>query len=538
MRDDFPEKAKDTLAKRVGTHCSNPQCWKLTSGPRDDPAKSVNIGVAAHITAAAIGGPRFDSSLSARQRSAITNAIWLCQNCAKLIDNDAARYTVDLLRQWKTLAEETARLGVESTGAAIALQPVSDDEMVKAYAQCFDRPAFQDHFRQEGSMEAFDKAIEDTIVGINTGSIRSRDGHALLQTRGKAFLKNRQIRERMDVIVDLLRWIRFRYTDAVKRKAITFHGVSGGTTSYCINEQELARWMDDTRQQVLELFSEVCHQVGIHPPSLRPGHRRAFPSAPVAVSPNPRVVANNLINPQSAAEAFQTRVSRLSHELRGPLVAIRGAADLMKKTDDPKKMHDLAKEIGSWCMLLERMTEPCGFLGTSERDYHFQRSLLLRDIITPALESAEMLLRERQFERSQIHLTDFSAGPPLWLDRGCFQQVVFNLLSNAVKYAQPGTPFRVVIRTSRSESEHQISICDWGIGVDEDEKVSLFLPGFRGRKPQTMDVHGDGLGLTVAKSVVEAHGGRIAFRSFHSPTEVVIILPRSLEITRPTRKQT
>jgi len=122
MRDDFPDKTKDTLAKRVGMHCSNPSCRKPTSGPREDPAKAVNIGVAAHITAAAIGGPRYDSSLNASQRSAITNAIWLCQNCAKLIDNDAARYTVDLLRQWKALSEENAQIGVASTGAALALQ--------------------------------------------------------------------------------------------------------------------------------------------------------------------------------------------------------------------------------------------------------------------------------------------------------------------------------------------------------------------------------------------------------------------------------
>jgi hypothetical protein len=509
MRDDFPEKIKDTLAKRVGTHCSNPKCWKLTSGPRDDPSKAVNIGVAAHITAAAIGGPRFDSSLSTRQRSAITNAIWLCQNCAKLIDNDPVRYTVDLLRQWKTLAEETARLGVETTGGAFALQPTSDVELVKAYAQCFDRPAFQDHFRQEGSMEAFDKAIEDTIVGINTGSIRSRDGQVVLQTRGKVFLKNRQIRERMDVIVDLLRWIRFRYTDAVKRKAITFHGDAGGMTSYCINEGELAHWMDSTRTQVLQLFSEVCHQVGIHPPSLRPGHRRALPATPIPVPPEAAALPGETPSKQPPLDDSRERLSTLVHELHSPLGAIRGAAEFIQATNDPAKKDAYAKDISSWCMLITRLVHTLALLDRDMPAFRFQKSLLLGEIVNPAVNSLGPMLKEKGFDRTQIHLSDLSSIPPLWLDRLSFQQVIFNLLANAIRYALPGTPFRVVVGASHVGGDFRISVCDWGIGIDENERDLVFEPSYRGVKARTSDIRGAGLGLAMAKSIVEAHGGTI-----------------------------
>jgi hypothetical protein len=75
-----------------------------------------------------------------------------------LADNDEARYTVDLLQRWKQLAEASALLSVEGVGASSPTQ-VSDVDLITFYAQCFDRPAFQDAFRQEGSMEAFDKAI-------------------------------------------------------------------------------------------------------------------------------------------------------------------------------------------------------------------------------------------------------------------------------------------------------------------------------------------------------------------------------------------
>ena len=113
-RDEFTKETKDILAKRVGLRCSNPNCRRPTSGPQAHPRKTVNIGVAAHIAAAAPGGPRYDDKMTPEERCGIENAVWLCQNCAKLIDNDAPRYTTDLLRRWRRLSEEAAMLGVES----------------------------------------------------------------------------------------------------------------------------------------------------------------------------------------------------------------------------------------------------------------------------------------------------------------------------------------------------------------------------------------------------------------------------------------
>jgi hypothetical protein len=105
MRDDFKTQVKDILSKRVGLRCSNPNCRALTSGPNSSDDKATNIGVAAHITAASINGPRYNVSMTTSERSSIKNGIWLCQSCAKLIDSDTLRYTVDLLQEWKIQAE-------------------------------------------------------------------------------------------------------------------------------------------------------------------------------------------------------------------------------------------------------------------------------------------------------------------------------------------------------------------------------------------------------------------------------------------------
>ncbi len=113
MRDDFGKQIIETLAKRVGNRCSNPSCRKLTSGPHDDPSRALNIGVGAHITAASPGGPRYDQNMSSEERQSIQNGIWLCQNCAKLIDNDIVRYSKELLNKWKSRAEAHALSEVE-----------------------------------------------------------------------------------------------------------------------------------------------------------------------------------------------------------------------------------------------------------------------------------------------------------------------------------------------------------------------------------------------------------------------------------------
>ena len=112
-RDDFKLPIARGLAQRVGYRCSNPDCRRDTSGPASTGGNAVNIGVAAHITAASSGGPRFDPHLSSAQRSAIDNGIWLCQFCAKLIDSDETRFTKRVLIDWKASAELQAKLRLQ-----------------------------------------------------------------------------------------------------------------------------------------------------------------------------------------------------------------------------------------------------------------------------------------------------------------------------------------------------------------------------------------------------------------------------------------
>ena len=110
-RDDFSSKTIETLKKRASYICSNPNCRKITIAPSDkDGNKILYFGRAAHITAAAPGGPRYDENLNSEERSSIDNAIFLCSNCADMIDdNNGLDFSVHIIKSWKTDHEKWIR---------------------------------------------------------------------------------------------------------------------------------------------------------------------------------------------------------------------------------------------------------------------------------------------------------------------------------------------------------------------------------------------------------------------------------------------
>lgn len=259
MRDDFTKATVEMLAKRVGYRCSNPNYRQLISGPRFASDKAINVGEAAYITAASLEGPRFDPFITSQQRKSIDNSIWLCSKCARFIDNDTSRYTVQLLQQWKQLSEEAALLEIEGKRPYGKSDKEKDTQLIKFYSQGLDRPAFQDPFLRERELHRyFDKAVEDTITAINTGCLCSRDGTVLAKAKGKSYLVNREWRTKMDTIVDLLRAIRFRYQE-----------LSAGNSHH--EFMRMSEWMDLTRDQIIQIFLEICEEASI-PPLRSPRH--------------------------------------------------------------------------------------------------------------------------------------------------------------------------------------------------------------------------------------------------------------------------
>lgn len=111
MRDNFDTKTTETVAKRASFICSNPDCRCLTLAASElDKQKFIYNGIAAHITAASEGGPRFDKNRTPEERKSISNAIFLCANCATTIDkNNGVDFPEKLLLSWRDQHEKWIR---------------------------------------------------------------------------------------------------------------------------------------------------------------------------------------------------------------------------------------------------------------------------------------------------------------------------------------------------------------------------------------------------------------------------------------------
>jgi signal transduction histidine kinase len=128
-------------------------------------------------------------------------------------------------------------------------------------------------------------------------------------------------------------------------------------------------------------------------------------------------------------------------------------------------------------------------------------------------------ITERSREVTQghsVHLAISGEIPPIAVDPGRIEQVVDNLLSNAAKYGDPGSDIQLQIE--RSDTEVAISITNHGRGIVPEDLPRLFTRFYRTREAQTGPVAGLGLGLYIAKGLVEAHGGKIRAESVPGQT--------------------
>jgi hypothetical protein len=245
-RDEFPKTVKERLAQRVNYLCSNPECGVGTSGPHTDPMRAVSVGVAAHIEAASNGGPRANNGLSPESRKAISNGIWLCQTCSRLVDTDPARYSVGLLRKWKESAENRAKESLES-GRQNVGGTMSDLATLKVYRTYFDRPALQDTMVCCRNYADFVAALTQLVELLNTGRVHG----------------NQQAKSRHDLgmasalvpVYEAILKLRVEYTRMVRSGAIDEAG--------CMCGLHDAHTLEILKSKAVDAFNAVMRGTGL-----------------------------------------------------------------------------------------------------------------------------------------------------------------------------------------------------------------------------------------------------------------------------------
>jgi signal transduction histidine kinase len=200
-------------------------------------------------------------------------------------------------------------------------------------------------------------------------------------------------------------------------------------------------------------------------------------------------------------------LSVLAHEMRTPLTSIKGysTALLMQEASfDPDVQRQFLEIIDEECDTLESLVHD--LLESSVIDAGLLK-LEPQPVLVPRL--VREVIEEIGRRTDQHHfLVDFARDFPIVdADPDRVRQVLRNLLENAVKYSPEGG--LVITRGEFTEAEITISVADQGVGISPEHLNRLFDKFFRAESGPGHHVVGSGLGLPIARTIVEAHGGRI-----------------------------
>jgi signal transduction histidine kinase len=211
-------------------------------------------------------------------------------------------------------------------------------------------------------------------------------------------------------------------------------------------------------------------------------------------------------------ESEQTKselVSNVSHELRTPLASVLGFSALMLDRDlPPEEMRRYLEVIRTEA---RRLAELLNDLLDLQRIEQGTLELRLDEIDLNDLLAAQITLYSAQSEDHELRLDAADEPLVVYGDRDRRAQVNGNLLSNAIKYSPDGGV--VEVSASLVGDEAWIWVRDEGLGIPTDHQQRIFTKFFRGDVGRERGISGTGLGLVLARQIVEAHGGEIGFES-------------------------
>jgi signal transduction histidine kinase len=233
---------------------------------------------------------------------------------------------------------------------------------------------------------------------------------------------------------------------------------------------------------------------------------------------------------QRLADLQMDFVAGISHELRTPLTVIHTAAYNLrgKLAANPAQVERygvlIQQESGRLKLLVEQVLRFAG--ATSGRAIQNPEPLSIPAVLEETLDSAKAVVQEAGCTVETRIDPDL---PPVMGDPVALKQALQNLLHNAAKYGA-GESHWIGFSASRTGSDAkpavEIRVADRGPGIPADEQADIFEPFFRGRRAIQEQIHGTGLGLNLAKKIVEAHGGSIQVKSAAMKgTEFIVHLP-------------
>jgi signal transduction histidine kinase len=221
-----------------------------------------------------------------------------------------------------------------------------------------------------------------------------------------------------------------------------------------------------------------------------------------------------------------------SHELRGPLMVIRGNLDLLRLGLPEDERRASVREASEEVSRMSRLAADLLFLAAADAEEVVeQEAVRLDEVVSDVWERARHLdagTHDLRLDRCEPQIV---SG-----DRRHLDQLVWNLVENALRYTPGGG--RVRLDLTQEDGEALLRVIDTGVGIPAEHLPRIFERFYRVDRARSRSNGGTGLGLAIVKSVVEAHAGQVEVASSTEPgtlqgTTFTVRLPAQLEPDEP-----
>jgi signal transduction histidine kinase len=215
---------------------------------------------------------------------------------------------------------------------------------------------------------------------------------------------------------------------------------------------------------------------------------------------------------QELDELRRNLIAWVGHDLRTPLASIRAIVEALADgvVEDPPTVDRYLRTAQREIRSLSGLINDLFHLAQLEAGgVPLERSLnSISDLVSDTMESLSELAARRQ-----VTLEGSAAAgvDPVYMDAQQIGRVLTNLVSNALRHTPMGG--RVMVRARRHAEGVEVEVCDSGEGIAEVDLPHIFERFYRGEKSRNRTTGGAGLGLAIAKAIVEAHGGYIEVQS-------------------------
>ncbi len=218
-------------------------------------------------------------------------------------------------------------------------------------------------------------------------------------------------------------------------------------------------------------------------------------------------------------------IASVSHEFKTPLTSMGAILEHLMddKVKDPDKTQEYYRILSHDSERLKRLVKNVlDFTKIEEGKRKYKRESI--DIIRLVQQEVDSFEKENRSNRFKVGVEKSVNIPTVYADKEAMSQAVHNILDNAAKFSDQEK--KIDVEVKRKEKSIEIAVRDRGIGIPESEQKKIFGKFYRGKQASTVSPTGTGLGLTLVKHIMRAHGGDVVIQSRpREGTCVSLILP-------------